>query len=141
MRSLGVSPFLAIPATAWLASNDLAFAIADGFPVAPGHALIVPRRLVASWWDATVEEQHALLALAGELKVRLEAELAPDGWNLGVNVDEAGGQTMPHLHLHLIPRYSGDVADPRGGIRHAIPSRGNWQTMAAETAPDCDATR
>ena len=138
MRSSGASPFLAVPATAWLASNDLAFAIADGFPVAPGHALIVPRRLVASWWDATVAEQHALLELAGELKVRLEAELAPDGWNLGVNVDEAGGQTVPHLHLHLIPRYLGDVPDPRGGIRHAVSNRGNWQTMAAEAAPAYD---
>lgn len=138
MRSSDESPFLAVPATEWLASNDLAFAIADGFPVAPGHALLIPRRLVASWWDATVAEQHALLALAGEVKAQLEIEFAPDGWNLGVNVDEAGGQTVPHLHLHLIPRYAGDVQDPRGGIRHAVPGRGNWQTMGAEAAPGYD---
>jgi superfamily II DNA or RNA helicase/HKD family nuclease/diadenosine tetraphosphate (Ap4A) HIT family hydrolase len=133
------SPFLAIPPTDWLASNELAFAIADGFPVSEGHALIVPRRLVATWWEATREERISLLDLAEEVKGLLDEHLAPDGWNLGVNVGEAGGQTVSHLHLHLIPRYAGDVPDPRGGIRHAIPDRGNWQHAAAEGPPTYDA--
>jgi superfamily II DNA or RNA helicase/HKD family nuclease len=87
---------------------------------------------VESWWEATRDERIALLDLAEEVKELLEPRLAPDGWNLGVNVGEAGGQTVPHLHLHLIPRYAGDVPDPRGGIRHAIPERGNWQATASE---------
>jgi superfamily II DNA or RNA helicase/diadenosine tetraphosphate (Ap4A) HIT family hydrolase/HKD family nuclease len=132
------SPFLSLPATAWLASNDLAFAIFDRFPVSDGHTLVVPRRLVASWWEATEAEQHALLNLAEQAKQLLEDRYAPDGWNLGVNIGRAAGQTVDHLHLHLIPRYDGDVADPRGGIRHAIPSRGNWQTLGAEAAAGYD---
>ncbi len=132
------SPFLSLPATAWLASNDLAFAIFDRYPVSEGHTLVIPKRLVASWWDATKAEQHALLALAEQVKQLLEGRYAPDGWNLGVNVGAAAGQTVDHLHLHLIPRYDGDVRDPRGGIRHAIPSRGNWQTLGAEPSAGYD---
>lgn len=134
------SPFLSLPATAWLASNDLAFAILDRYPVSEGHALLVPKRLVAGWWDATEAEQHALLALAGQVKQLLDERCAPDGWNLGVNVGRAAGQTIDHLHLHLIPRYDGDVADPRGGVRHAIPARGNWETLGAEPSAGYDTT-
>ncbi len=132
------SPFLSLPATAWLASNDLAFAVLDRYPVSEGHTLIIPKRLVASWWEATEAEQHALLHLAEHVKALLEDRCAPDGWNLGVNVGAAAGQTVDHLHLHLIPRYDGDVADPRGGIRHAIPARGNWQTLGAESPAGYD---
>jgi diadenosine tetraphosphate (Ap4A) HIT family hydrolase len=122
------SPFLELPRSSWLASNELCFAVPDRYPVSPGHTLLVPHRLVETWWDATSDEQRALLDLAAEVRVLLEARYAPDGWNLGVNVGDAGGQTVPHLHLHLIPRYSGDVADPRGGVRHVFPGRANWQT-------------
>ncbi len=132
------SPFLSLPATAWLASNDLAFAILDRYPVSEGHTLVIPKRLVASWWDATEAEQHALLALAEQVKQLLDERYAPDGWNLGVNVGSAAGQTVDHLHLHLIPRYDGDVADPRGGVRHAIPARGNWETLGAEASAGYD---
>ncbi len=132
------SPFLSLPATVWLASNELAFAILDRYPVSEGHALIIPKRLVASWWDATQAEHHALLALAEQVKQLLEQRHAPDGWNLGVNVGAAAGQTVDHLHLHLIPRYDGDVPDPRGGIRHAVPARGNWQTLGAEASAGYD---
>jgi len=121
------SPFLDRPETEWVASNDLAFAIWDGFPVSPGHALVVPKRLVATWFEATVEEQHALMALVGVMKDRLDRERAPDGYNIGINVGAAGGQTVFHLHVHLIPRYRGDMDDPRGGVRHVIPSKGNYK--------------
>lgn len=124
-----VSPFLQIPQSDWISSNELAFAIWDGYPVSPGHALIVPHRVFPSWWDATPDEGRAILDLLGEVKGIIQsAGWRPSGWNIGVNVGDAGGQTVPHLHMHLIPRYVGDMADPRGGVRHVIPDRGNWKT-------------
>lgn len=127
------SPFLAIPPSEWLAANDHAFAIADRFPVSPGHALVVPRRPVATWWDATHEERAAILALVDEVKRQLDAaEPKPDGYNVGFNTGVAAGQTVGHLHVHVIPRYRGDMPDPRGGVRHVIPSKGNYLRPAAE---------
>ena len=128
----GDSPFLAAQASEWLAANDSAFAIADGFPVSPGHALVIPRRVIASWWEATDAERADMLALVDEVKDRLDAELQPDGYNVGFNSGAAAGQTVGHLHIHVIPRYHGDVADPRGGVRHVIPGRGNYLLPAAE---------
>lgn len=116
------SPFLRLPSTAWVAANDLAFAIRDGFPVSPGHSLVIPRRLVACWLDTTVHEQHAVLDLVREVRVQLDRELRPAGFNIGVNDGPAAGQTVMHVHWHVIPRYVGDVADPRGGIRWVIPA-------------------
>ena len=124
--------FLLILADAHVASNALAFAIRDGFPVSPGHTLIVPRRLVATWFDATREEQVAMLELVDLVKAQLDAELHPDGYNIGINAGSAAGQTVMHLHLHLIPRFAGDVPDPRGGVRHVIPDRGNYLLAATE---------
>jgi diadenosine tetraphosphate (Ap4A) HIT family hydrolase len=120
------SPFLQLPSDAHVASNALAFAIRDGFPVSPGHTLIVPRRLVAIWFEATREEQVAMLDLLDVVKAQLDAELQPDGYNIGINVGPAAGQTVMHLHMHLIPRFAGDVPDPRGGIRHVMPGKGNY---------------
>ena len=121
------SVFLARPASDWMASNALAFAIRDGFPVSPGHTLVIPKRLVATWFDATEDEQRAIFALVDEVKRQLDGELAPDGYNIGVNVGEAGGQTVMHLHVHVIPRFTGDVDDPRGGVRFVIPAAGNYK--------------
>lgn len=120
------SPFLDAPASSWVASNALAFAIRDRYPVSPGHTLVVPRRLVSGWFDATAEERAAIFELVSEVKGLLDAELHPDGYNLGVNVGEAAGQTVMHLHVHVIPRFSGDVEDPRGGVRHVMPGKGNY---------------
>lgn len=130
------SPFLQMPPSDWVASNDLAFAIRDRYPVSRGHTLIVPRREVATWFDATVDEQHAIMALVDHIKRALDDELRPDGYNVGFNAGEAAGQTVMHLHVHLIPRYRGDVADPRGGIRHVVPTRGNWQALQADDPKD-----
>jgi len=127
------SPFLSLPTDRHVASNALAFAIRDGFPVSPGHTLIVPRRLVASWFEATREEQVAMLELLDAVRAQLDAELHPDGYNIGINVGPAAGQTVMHLHMHLIPRFIGDVPDPRGGIRHVIPGKGNYLVPADET--------
>jgi diadenosine tetraphosphate (Ap4A) HIT family hydrolase len=128
----GDSPFLAIPASEWLAANRSAFVIADRFPVSRGHALVVPRRVIATWWEATDEERADILALIDEVKRRLDAELQPDGYNVGFNAGAAAGQTVGHLHVHVIPRYRGDVTDPRGGVRHVIPGKGNYLQSAAE---------
>jgi diadenosine tetraphosphate (Ap4A) HIT family hydrolase len=126
------SPFLQLPQEAHVASNALAFAIRDGFPVSTGHTLIVPRRLVSTWFEATREEQVAMLELLDVVKAQLDAELRPDGYNIGINAGAAAGQTVMHLHMHLIPRFHGDVPDPRGGIRHVIPGKGNYLLPATE---------
>jgi len=117
------SPFLDLPASDYLAENDLAFAIPDGFPLSPGHTLVVPKRLVATWFDATAEEKFALVELVDVVKRKLDERFRPDGYNVGFNAGEAAGQTVPHLHIHVIPRYHGDVPDPRGGVRWVIPGK------------------
>ena len=98
----------------------------DGFPVSPGHALLIPVRHVVTWFDATPEERFALTdAISGARETILERH-TPDGFNIGVNIGEAGGQTVPHLHVHVIPRYSGDVTDPRGGVRWVVPNEADY---------------
>ena len=127
------TPFHAVPQDDWIAANGTGFAIWDRFPVNPGHALVVPHREVTRWWDLSAEEQAKLLALAGLVRREVEARHAPDGYNIGFNDGEAAGQTVDQFHLHVIPRYAGDVPDPRGGIRHVIPDRGNY--LAGPTTP------
>jgi superfamily II DNA or RNA helicase/diadenosine tetraphosphate (Ap4A) HIT family hydrolase/HKD family nuclease len=120
------SPFLLIAEDDWVGSNELAFAVRDRFPVSPGHTLVVPRRHIASWWQATPAERAALLDLVEEVKHALDDDRRPDGYNIGFNDGAAAGQTVGHLHVHVIPRYAGDMADPRGGVRHVIPAKGNY---------------
>ncbi|MCE5338863.1 MAG: HIT family protein [Methanomicrobiaceae archaeon] len=103
--------------------NRLCYARYDRYPVSPGHLLLIPYRHIPGLFDATDEEQAALLALVREAKTRLDEQFHPDGYNVGVNVGKAAGQTVMHLHVHVIPRYAGDVEDPRGGVRGAIPER------------------
>lgn len=98
----------------------------DGFPVSPGHALVIPRRHIATWFDATREEQVALLDGIEQARQEILRRHQPDGFNIGINVHAAAGQTVFHLHIHVIPRYSGDIPDPRGGVRNVIPQRGNY---------------
>ena len=133
MPNNGDSPFMEVPASQWLAANRSAFAIADRLPVSPGHALVVPRRVIATWWEATDEERTDMLTLVDEVKRQLDAELEPDGYNVGFNAGEAAGQTVDHLHIHVIPRYHGDMSDPRGGVRDVIPSKGNYIRPVIQT--------
>lgn len=121
MASQQVCPFCATETAQAVLENELAFAIYDQFPVTPGHALIIPKRHVSSFFETTTEEKIALLDLSTKLRAKLLEERSPDGFNLGINDGPAAGQTVMHLHLHLIPRYAGDTEDPRGGVRWIMP--------------------
>lgn len=101
----------------YVAENDLCFAIFDKFPVNEGHALIIPKRHFQNYFDATKKEIAAMYDLSQEVKKIIDDKYSPDGYNVGVNVNHEGGQTIMHLHMHIIPRYKGDIEDPRGGIR------------------------
>lgn len=120
--------------------SDLVIGLWDGFPVSPGHALIVPRRVVATWFEATREEQVAILDGVEAAKSAIEKRLTPDGYNIGINVGAAGGQTIFHLHVHVIPRFHGDVEDPRGGVRYVVPSKANY-LKGADEVREPEATR
>jgi len=103
--------------------NDLAIAVYDGFPVTPGHGLIVPKRHIALFYEATREEQTAMLDLLAEMRLLLLKERNPDAFNISINDGAAAGQTVMHMHIHLIPRYAGDTDDPRGGVRWIMPEK------------------
>jgi len=106
-----------------LIADDLAYVRYDNNSLSKGHVLVVPRRHVASFFDMTAQEKAAVVALLDRAKVQIEAEFQPDGYNIGVNIGRAGGQSRMHVHVHLIPRYTGDVADPSGGIRCVLSKR------------------
>ena len=103
--------------------NELAFTHYDSYPVNPGHCLIITRRHVAEYFQATAKEKAAIWALVDEMKTVIDKEYNPDGYNVGVNIGEMAGQSIPHLHIHMIPRYKGDMENPRGGVRGVIPHK------------------
>lgn len=109
-----------------LFENDLAYSLLDNNPVNPGHLLIIPKRHIADFFHCTHAEKEAMLYLLDEAKSYLDGKHTPAGYNVGINVGEVAGQTIPHVHLHLIPRYHGDVANPRGGVRGVIPDKQNY---------------
>ena len=109
-----------------LLENDIGFVIYDGFPVSEGHSLIIPHRVYSDYFDSTPNEIEGLHRLVIETKEFLNEKFKPDGFNVGINCGEAGGQTIPHVHIHLIPRYKGDVGNPRGGVRGVIPSKRDY---------------
>lgn len=119
-------PFCEPPDSKVLHRNEHALILWDGFPVSGGHLLVCTRRHISDWFEATDAEQGAILDLLRRGRSLILEHHAPEGFNIGVNVGIAAGQTVMHLHVHLIPRYPGDVPDPRGGVRHVIPSRGNY---------------
>ena len=100
-----------------VAENSLAYVRYDSNSLSRGHVLVVPRRHVASFFDMTADEQAAVLSLLNQAQRLIQKREAPDGYNIGVNIGKAGGQSRMHVHVHLIPRYAGDVSDPQGGIR------------------------
>ena len=100
-----------------LCENELAYARYDSNPLAGGHVIVVPRRHVADFFEMTDAEQAAVLALLNDAREHVGEKYQPDGYNIGANIGKAAGQARMHVHVHLIPRHAGDVADPRGGIR------------------------
>jgi diadenosine tetraphosphate (Ap4A) HIT family hydrolase len=113
----------------FVAANDLAVALVDAFPLSRGHCLVLSRRHEADFLALAPDEQAAMWALVAPVRRHIEAGGTPDGYNIGINVGPAAGQTVAHAHLHVIPRYWADVADPRGGVRWVIPARARyWET-------------
>jgi diadenosine tetraphosphate (Ap4A) HIT family hydrolase len=106
--------------------GNLVFGLWDAFPASPGHALLVPRRHVASWFEATGDERGELVSALDIAQRLVAADHAPDGFNIGINVGAAAGRAIFHMHVHLIPRYAGDVPDPRGGVRYVIQATANY---------------
>lgn len=115
-----------MPPSDVIAENAFAIAFGDRFPVSPGHTLIVPRRHEPDFLSLRAEEQVAVWQLIPFVRVHLDNKLSPAGYNVGINIGEAAGQTVAHAHLHVIPRFVGDVADPRGGIRWVIPAAARY---------------
>jgi diadenosine tetraphosphate (Ap4A) HIT family hydrolase len=117
--------------------SALSIAFKDAFPVSPGHTLIVPRRHTASFFDLTLQEREDMLSLIARIKHKLQDEFNPQGFNVGVNEGFAAGQTVMHTSMHLIPRYKGDVPDPRGGVRWLFPEKAVfWEKKPEEPMQD-----
>ena len=128
-------PFCNLEQSSIVLVNDHAVAIYDAFPVTLGHSLIIPKRHVESFFETTKEEQAAMLDLLDEMRWILLRELNPDGFNIGVNDGAAAGQTVMHLHIHLIPRYNGDIDDPRGGVRWIMPDKAPYWKQGEKLKP------
>ncbi len=125
-------PFCSPPPGRILLQTLQVLGLWDAYAVSPGHALLIPRRHVPTWFAATAAEKLALIDAIDLAKAKIEELHVPDGYNIGVNSGEAAGQTVFHLHVHVIPRYRGDVPDPRGGVRHVIPGKGNYLSGRVE---------
>lgn len=109
-----------------IVESATAYAMFDKFPVSNGHALIIPKKHCADYFDLTFKEQSACIFMLNKVKEIIEKRFNPDGFNVGININETAGQTVPHVHIHLIPRYKGDVENPRGGVRGVIPNKQNY---------------
>lgn len=116
-------PFCNPAAEDIVAGNDLCYARYDRYPVNKGHLLVIPFRHTPDFFSMTPQERGAVLALVTECRDVIEDHLSPDGYNIGFNVGIAAGQTVQHCHCHVIPRYAGDVVNPRGGVRRVVPGR------------------
>lgn len=119
-------PFCSLPAERIVDENADCIAIRDAYPISPGHTLIISKRHVGSVFDLSTAEVKSVFELLQRAKADLQAVHQPDGFNVGINDGRAAGQTVPHLHVHLIPRYLGDVADPRGGVRWIFPDKADY---------------
>jgi diadenosine tetraphosphate (Ap4A) HIT family hydrolase len=124
--SLKTCVFCTLPPARVIDENATAIVIRDGYPVSPGHTLLIPKRHTGSFFDLSEKERCDLLALLDQAKLVLDEEFHPQGYNIGINDGAAAGQTVPHLHVHLIPRFEGDLPDPRGGVRWVIPDKAKY---------------
>ena len=119
-------PFCNLPPERILLTSTHGIVIRDGYPISPGHTLVIPHRHVDSFFNLTADERIDLMELLDQAKAGIEKEFKPDTYNVGINDGISAGQTVPHLHIHLIPRYAGDVPDPRGGVRWIIPDKADY---------------
>jgi diadenosine tetraphosphate (Ap4A) HIT family hydrolase len=126
MPAQEICPFCNPTAERLILQSSLALALHDGYPVSPGHTLIVPKRHIPSLFDATEAESADMLHLLAIARSELVSSHRPAGFNIGVNDGQAAGQTVMHLHIHLIPRYAGDREDPRGGVRWIFPEKADY---------------
>jgi diadenosine tetraphosphate (Ap4A) HIT family hydrolase len=123
----GDCPFCHLPTERVLAANERALAVADAFPVAVGHTLVIPKRHVGCFFDLDLSEVEAVFRLLRLTRQWLDKMHHPSGFNVGVNIGFAAGQTIMHAHVHVIPRYKGDVREPEGGVRNVIPGKGRYR--------------
>jgi ATP adenylyltransferase len=119
--------FCDTPSERIILENAFAYAIRDGFPVTALHTLIIPKRHVIDYFGLDADEHEAINQLIHHLRDSiLRSDKDVEGFNIGMNVGAVAGQTIFHAHVHLIPRRIGDVANPRGGVRHIIPDKGHY---------------
>lgn len=123
VKMMSICPFCQLTTDDVAVENAFHVVIRDRYPVSLGHSLIIPKRHVASLFELTSVEFNALHELLHITRERLDAQYQPEGYNIGVNVGSAAGQTVFHLHVHVIPRYTGDCIDPRGGVRWVLPEK------------------
>jgi diadenosine tetraphosphate (Ap4A) HIT family hydrolase len=121
-------PFCQLDDRPVLLKNHVGMAFYDSFPVSKGHSLIVPRDHVRSFFDLPKPELTEIWGMVARIRLQLLEEFEPDGFNIGINEGSVAGQTVGHAHIHIIPRYSGDVSDPRGGVRWVIPDKADYWT-------------
>ena len=119
-------PFCSLPPERIVAANTAGWMVRDAYPVSAGHTLIISRRHVGSFFELNDEERAGMLSLLDQAKTEIQASHDPQGYNIGINDGPAAGQTVPHLHIHLIPRYAGDSTDPRGGVRWVLPDKAKY---------------
>jgi len=121
-------PFCTLDPGRIISETELTITFRDGFPVSPGHTLVIPKRHVSSFFKVTEAEKKELILALDVAKKTLDQEKRPDCYNIGINDGQAAGQTVRHLHIHLIPRFEGDCEDPRGGIRWIFPGKADYWT-------------
>jgi diadenosine tetraphosphate (Ap4A) HIT family hydrolase len=126
MTEIHGCPFCERPKDRIVAGDAHALGIRDAYAVTAGHTLIIPRRHVGSYFETGAEERNSFLHLLDEAKRQLDRLYRPAGFNIGINDGPAAGETVGHLHIHLIPRYAGDQEDPRGGVRWVIPEKADY---------------
>ena len=119
-------PFCSLPSDRVVLRNASGVLVRDAYPVSKGHSLVIPIRHIGSFFELSQAERTDLLRLLDQAQQGLEGIYKPDGYNIGINDGAAAGQTVPHLHIHLIPRYLGDLSDPRGGVRWVIPDKARY---------------
>jgi diadenosine tetraphosphate (Ap4A) HIT family hydrolase len=118
--------FTSIPEESILYLDNYFFIIKDGYPVSPGHLLIISNEVRKDYFSLSDEERDELKVAILKCKQLIEEEYAPDGYNIGMNCGEAAGQSVMHFHCHVIPRYRGDLDNPKGGVRYCIPDKGSY---------------